>query len=98
MYFVWLQFYSLSGYIGIAFVLMMLKLFDAFVAMTVTSARKAVTVVLSFLLFPKPFTIWQASALAVFFLGIYLHIYHKNKDEINRLLQEWGWRSGTLPT
>ncbi|CAB1341161.1 unnamed protein product [Coregonus sp. 'balchen'] len=75
-------FFSLTGYFGISFVLALIKLFGALVAVTVTTGRKAMTIVLSFMFFSKPFTfqyIW--SGLLVLF-GIFLNVYSKNKDKM----------------
>ncbi|KAA8580906.1 hypothetical protein FQN60_013864 [Etheostoma spectabile] len=74
--------FSLTGYFGISFVLALIKLFGALVAVTVTTGRKAMTIVLSFMFFAKPFTfqyIW--GGLLVLF-GIFLNIYSKNKDKM----------------
>ncbi|XP_028646658.1 adenosine 3'-phospho 5'-phosphosulfate transporter 2 isoform X2 [Erpetoichthys calabaricus] len=74
--------FSLTGYFGISFVLALIKLFGALVAVTVTTGRKAMTIVLSFMFFSKPFTfqyIW--SGLIVVF-GIFLNVYSKNKDRM----------------
>uniref|UniRef100_A0AAX7VYQ9 Adenosine 3'-phospho 5'-phosphosulfate transporter 2 n=1 Tax=Astatotilapia calliptera TaxID=8154 RepID=A0AAX7VYQ9_ASTCA len=75
-------FFSLTGYFGISFVLALIKLFGALVAVTVTTGRKAMTIVLSFMFFAKPFTfqyIW--GGLLVLF-GIFLNVYSKNKDKM----------------
>ena len=48
--------FSLTGYIGIQFVLHVVRTFGALLAVTVTTCRKAVTMVLSFIFFSKPFT------------------------------------------
>lgn len=48
--------FSLTGYLGIQIVLTLVRTCGAFVAVTVTTCRKAVTIILSFLLFSKPFT------------------------------------------
>ncbi|KAG9283543.1 adenosine 3'-phospho 5'-phosphosulfate transporter 2 [Astyanax mexicanus] len=75
-------FFSLTGYFGISFVLALIKLFGALVAVTVTTGRKAMTIVLSFLFFTKPFTfqyIW-GGLLVVF--GIFLNVYSKNRDKM----------------
>ncbi|XP_076868759.1 adenosine 3'-phospho 5'-phosphosulfate transporter 2 [Brachyhypopomus gauderio] len=75
-------FFSLTGYFGISFVLALIKLFGALVAVTVTTGRKAMTIVLSFLFFTKPFTfqyVW-GGLLVVF--GIFLNVYSKNKDKM----------------
>lgn len=74
--------FSLTGYFGISFVLALIKLFGALVAVTVTTGRKAMTIVLSFMFFSKPFTfqyIW--GGLLVLF-GIFLNVYSKNKDKM----------------
>ncbi|XP_031157213.1 adenosine 3'-phospho 5'-phosphosulfate transporter 2 isoform X3 [Sander lucioperca] len=74
--------FSLTGYFGISFVLALIKLFGALVAVTVTTGRKAMTIVLSFMFFAKPFTfqyIW-GGLLVVF--GIFLNIYSKQKDKM----------------
>ncbi|XP_072170272.1 adenosine 3'-phospho 5'-phosphosulfate transporter 2-like [Diadema setosum] len=75
--------FSLSGYLGIIFVLGMIRQFGALVTVTVTTTRKTVTMMLSFLLFTKPFTtqyIW--SGLLVIF-GIFLNLYSKNTEVVN---------------
>ncbi|CAM4721450.1 hypothetical protein PO909_016862 [Leuciscus waleckii] len=75
-------FFSLTGYFGISFVLALIKLFGALVAVTVTTGRKAMTIVLSFMFFSKPFTfqyLWGGS-LVVF--GIFLNVYSKNSDKM----------------
>jgi adenosine 3'-phospho 5'-phosphosulfate transporter B3 len=48
--------YSTVGYFGVNVVLTLVKEFGALVAVTVTTCRKAITIVLSFILFAKPFT------------------------------------------
>ncbi|KAK3737523.1 hypothetical protein QZH41_010637, partial [Actinostola sp. cb2023] len=49
--------FSICGYLGILYVLMLVRIFGALTAVTITTFRKAVTIVLSFLFFTKPFTI-----------------------------------------
>lgn len=44
------------GYLGINVVLHLVNHFSALIAVTVTTCRKAVTIVLSFVFFTKPFT------------------------------------------
>lgn len=69
--------FSLTGYLGIQIVLTLVRTCGAFVAVTVTTCRKAVTIIISFMLFSKPFTfqyLW--SGLLVVF-GIYLNLYSK---------------------
>jgi len=48
--------YSITGYLGIQVVLTLVRTCGALAAATVTTARKAVTIALSFLFFTKPFT------------------------------------------
>lgn len=78
--------FSTCGYIGANFVLVMIKLFGAFVTTTVTSCRKFITLILSFFFFPKPFTIHYLIATLLVIIGISLHIYSKNSESIDHLL------------
>jgi len=79
--------FSIFGYVGITFVLAMLKLYDSFIAMTVTSCRKFLTIALSFMLFPKPITFETVVAVGIVFCGIGLHIYTKNPKMVHHHLQ-----------
>lgn len=49
--------FSLCGYLGIQFVLTLVRGFGATISATVTTARKAVTIILSFIFFSKPFSV-----------------------------------------
>jgi len=77
--------FSLTGYCGVSLVLTLVKSTGALTAVTITTCRKSVTMVLSFLLFSKPFTyqyLW--SGLIVIF-GIYLNIYSKNRGKMDNI-------------
>ncbi|XP_065061843.1 adenosine 3'-phospho 5'-phosphosulfate transporter 2-like [Rhopilema esculentum] len=78
--------FSLSGYFGILYVLTLVRLFGALVAVTVTTCRKAVTIVISFIFFTKPFSFTYVWAGLVVLLGIAINIYQKNKSKINYIL------------
>uniref|UniRef100_T1J0A4 Adenosine 3'-phospho 5'-phosphosulfate transporter 2 n=1 Tax=Strigamia maritima TaxID=126957 RepID=T1J0A4_STRMM len=69
--------FSVTGYFGIQLVLNLIRLSGAFVAVTVTTLRKMVSIVISFLLFNKPFTLQYAWAGSLVVLGIYLNVYSK---------------------
>ena len=58
--------FSITGYFGMQAVLSLVRTFGAFVAVTVTSMRKAVSVVISFILFSKPFTIQYLVRFLIF--------------------------------
>ncbi|XP_041484278.1 adenosine 3'-phospho 5'-phosphosulfate transporter 2-like isoform X1 [Lytechinus variegatus] len=75
--------FSLSGYLGIIFVLAMIRQFGALITVTVTTTRKTVTMVLSFLLFSKPFTMQYLWSGMLVIFGIFLNVYSKNKATIN---------------
>uniref|UniRef100_A0A2C9LTE5 Adenosine 3'-phospho 5'-phosphosulfate transporter 2 n=1 Tax=Biomphalaria glabrata TaxID=6526 RepID=A0A2C9LTE5_BIOGL len=72
--------FSVTGYLGLYVVLTLVKSFGALVAVTVTTCRKAVTIVLSFIFFTKPFTFQYLWSGLVVVLGIYLNLYSKNKN------------------
>ncbi|KAE8597884.1 hypothetical protein XENTR_v10016638 [Xenopus tropicalis] len=75
-------FFSLTGYFGISFVLALIKIFGALIAVTVTTGRKAMTIVLSFLFFAKPFTFQYVWSGLLVVLGIFLNVYSKNMDKM----------------
>ncbi|XP_017128180.1 adenosine 3'-phospho 5'-phosphosulfate transporter 2-like [Drosophila elegans] len=68
---------SLSGYLGIQFVLALVGSSGAPMAATVTTARKAVTIAFSFVLFSKPFTLQYLWSGLIVAMGIYLNAYSK---------------------
>merc|ERR1719323_518061 len=68
--------FSLTGYLGIQIVLSLVRQFGAFVAVTVTTFRKAISIVFSF----KPFTVHYVYSGMLVVLGIYLNMYAKNKE------------------
>jgi len=96
MTYYWMTLFSLLGYIGIIFVLAMIKVFGAFIAMTVTSCRKVTTIALSFVLFPKPLTIQYIIAACLVFFGISVHIYSKNRRVVLKLLYHKDLKEFTL--
>jgi adenosine 3'-phospho 5'-phosphosulfate transporter B3 len=91
--------WSLAGYLGVNVVLTLVQRFGALIAVTVTNCRKAVTIVLSFVFFSKPFTSQSVIARTrthtqctypryiwaglVVLLGIYLNVYAKNQERWN---------------
>lgn len=72
--------FSISGYCGVNIVLTLVKSFGALIAVTVTTCRKAITIILSFMFFAKPFTFQYVWSGLIVVLGIYLNVYSKNKD------------------
>lgn len=78
--------FSLVGYIGILFVLSMVKSYGALLAVTVTTFRKALSIIMSFVFFTKPFTIQYVWSGLIVFLGILLNVYSKNRDRMGNIL------------
>ncbi|OWF42137.1 Adenosine 3'-phospho 5'-phosphosulfate transporter 2 [Mizuhopecten yessoensis] len=77
--------FSVFGYLGVNVVLSLVKTFGALIAVTVTTCRKAVTIILSFMFFTKPFTyqyIWSGMIVTV---GIYLNVYSSTKLELKAI-------------
>ncbi|WAR24833.1 S35B3-like protein, partial [Mya arenaria] len=81
--------FSLTGYVGLYIVLTLVRSFGALVAVTVTTCRKAVTVILSFLFFTKPFTYQYLWSGLLVVLGIYLNIYSKNRASWDTSIAQW---------
>lgn len=74
--------FSLSGYLGIQIVLTLVKTCGAFTAATVTTCRKAVSIIISFMFFSKPFTFQYLWSGLIVVVGIYLNIYSKNRNKL----------------
>ncbi|CAD5229189.1 unnamed protein product [Bursaphelenchus okinawaensis] len=81
--------FSILGYFGINVVLTLVRTYGALIAVTVTTMRKAVTIVLSFIFFTKPFTLNYLWSAALVLIAIYLNIYSKNKNKMDALYQKW---------
>ncbi|XP_028171937.1 adenosine 3'-phospho 5'-phosphosulfate transporter 2 [Ostrinia furnacalis] len=72
---------SVTGYLGLQAVLTLVRICGATVAVTVTTMRKALSIVISFLLFSKPFVfqyVWSGMLVA---LAIYLNHYSKKNPQ-----------------
>nr|CAI5862334.1 unnamed protein product [Callosobruchus analis] len=69
--------FSVTGYLGIQIVLTLVRSTGAFAAVTVTTCRKTVTIIISFLFFSKPFTFQYLWSGLVVVLGIYLNLFSK---------------------
>ncbi|XP_076462679.1 adenosine 3'-phospho 5'-phosphosulfate transporter 2-like [Babylonia areolata] len=93
---------SLTGYLGVNIVLTLVKSYGALIAVTVTTCRKAVTIILSFLFFTKPFTYQYVWSGLIVVLGIYLNLYSKNRQvfdaSIDSALRRVGLRQRHKPT
>jgi adenosine 3'-phospho 5'-phosphosulfate transporter B3 len=84
---------STLNYIGLVFIMALLKVSDAFTVVFVTSLRKAVTILLSFVLFAKPLSVFYLIGSIFVANGIYLDIrsarerakYHKESNEQNNV-------------
>jgi len=82
---VWLLGSILLAYAGLHFVLGLIKIFGSYVAMTVTSCRKVVSILLSFILFPKQITSYFILSSILIFTGLFVHICAKNTQKIYEL-------------
>ena len=67
--------FSFVGYVGLLFVISMVKSYGALLAVTVTTFRKALSIIMSFFFFTKPFTIQYVWSGMIVFAGIMLNIY-----------------------
>ncbi|CAF1204213.1 unnamed protein product [Rotaria sp. Silwood1] len=93
--------YSFAGYLGVNCVLNLVRHFGALIAVTVTTFRKTITIILSFIAFTKPFTFQYLWSGAIVAFGIYLNAYGQNQKSIenytrsmyNHLLMKFRRRS-----
>ncbi|KAK4024264.1 adenosine 3'-phospho 5'-phosphosulfate transporter 2 [Daphnia magna] len=63
---------SFTGYVGVNLVLTLVRVAGAFAAVTVTTFRKALSIVVSFIFFAKPFTFQYVWSGFLVILGVYL--------------------------
>jgi len=101
--------FSVFGFGGLISALSLLALTDPLFVGLIITARKALTLVFSFLLFPKPITLQHFGGSVLIFGSLYLHVYisnlhaaagHKANSIFNALLsvdKAEGQRSGDSP-
>lgn len=75
--YVYILMFCTTGYFGIQAILTLVKKYGALTAVTVTTLRKAVSIVISFILYNKPFTITYLWSGLLIVLGIYLNVISK---------------------
>lgn len=77
-----LMFFGFLGAIGIQFVYLSMKVFGSLITVMLTSIRKAMTVCLSFLLFPnKHFTVYHGLSILLIAFGMAINIMEKTKTK-----------------
>lgn len=74
----WIFLFGCCGFCGVTAVFLLIQEQGVVIAVTVTSARKAATVLFSYILFPKPISLVHVLASLLFFLGVWLNIISKN--------------------
>jgi len=75
--------------LGELFQMLLIKRFGSLINVTTTVCRQAITVYLSFILYPKPYSHWYLVAAIFIFGGILLNLYGKNAPQFRR----WGSRA-----
>ncbi|CAF0804147.1 unnamed protein product [Rotaria sordida] len=75
--------FSIFGYLGIDIVLTLIKEYGALICVAVTTCRKAITIILSFILFSKPFVFDYVWSGLIVVIGIYLNVYSRNQTAFN---------------
>ncbi|XP_022830252.1 adenosine 3'-phospho 5'-phosphosulfate transporter 2 [Spodoptera litura] len=70
-------FLSLTGYLGLQAVLTLVRICGATIAVTVTTFRKVLSIIISFLVFSKPFVFQYVWSGMLVILAIYLNHYSK---------------------
>eukprot|EP00126_Sphaerothecum_destruens_P011072 Sdes_comp20852_c0_seq1m17613 len=74
--------FAISGYLGVKFVLDLIRDYGALIAVTVTTCRKAVTLILSYVIFPKHISNQHIFSGLLVLLGVCLNVYTKNKASL----------------
>ncbi|XP_050237306.1 UDP-galactose/UDP-glucose transporter 4-like [Mercurialis annua] len=86
-----LIFEAMATFVGQVSVLSLIALFGAATTAMVTTARKAVTLLLSYIIFTKPLTEQHGTGLLLIAMGITLKLLPENKTRIN------GAQHGSIP-
>jgi len=73
--------FSVSGWAGENFVMLLVKRFGTVVTVTTTSGRKAVTIALSFVIYPKPFSWGYLVGFGLIFVGIFQGLRSKHSQK-----------------
>lgn len=81
-----LVFEAMATFIGQVSVLSLIAIFGAATTAMVTTARKAVTLLLSYLIFTKPLTEQHGTGLLLIAMGITLKLLPENKPNTRRVL------------
>jgi len=81
--------FSVIGCIGEQFVMVIIKRFGALIAVISTSLRKMFSIMLSFLVYPKPFAFAYLVGMVLVFMGIGLETYIKNEQTILKYLKDF---------
>lgn len=81
------------GFVGIKLILSLLIETNAVTCTFVTSTRKALTVVISFLVFPKPFTVKYFIGALLVFSSLFFHLYLQSQPSQNVIEQKVKERS-----
>ncbi|XP_010934424.1 UDP-galactose/UDP-glucose transporter 4 [Elaeis guineensis] len=83
-----LVFEAMATFVGQISVLSLIAIFGAATTAMVTTARKAVTLLLSYLIFTKPLTEQHGTGLILISMGIILKLLPENKDPIPRKFKQ----------
>lgn len=89
-----LVFEAMATFVGQVSVLSLIALFGAATTAMVTTARKAVTLLLSYLIFTKPLTEQHVTGLLLISMGIVLKLLLENKEnvprrQVRKTVQHW---------
>lgn len=88
--------FSLCGYFGVHFVLCLVQSHGALTAVTVTTFRKAVTMMISFSMFEKRFSMGYVWSGLLVLLGLYLSLYNKNRKSWDHFVRNRLYKLGIL--
>lgn len=81
--------YCILCFIGVQFVHTMTKLYGILATLTATSTRKVLSILISYLIFPKPFLFSHFLAIVLVFTGVFLRIYNKNRKEFEDIFAHY---------
>lgn len=81
--------YCFISYLGSVYVNKITKRYGILITLTITSTRKVLSIILSYIIFPKPIHFNHTIAIMLVFTGVFIRVYCKQKKAIDRSLNSF---------
>ncbi|KAG2379225.1 hypothetical protein C9374_007364 [Naegleria lovaniensis] len=81
--------YCFISYLGSVYVNKITKKYGILITLTITSTRKVLSIILSYIIFPKPIHFNHTIAIMLVFTGVFIRVYCKQKRAIDQYLNSF---------